>query len=325
MLVAGGCIDRPVGSGEETAGTTAAVTSSGATIGLSADGTSGASTETSSGVVGSTSSSSDEGVLDEGPWCSVPGEERIAHCTPDGGGQTFECDVIAQDCPVGEKCSPWANDGGAVWNATRCSPIDPEPDPLGAPCTVEGAAVSGIDSCERGAQCWAVDPRTLEGVCVAMCGGDSSDPVCDDPETTCVIANGGAIALCLPSCDPLLQDCAEALACTSSPGDGGFACMPLGGVPVVDGDACEHLNVCAAGSVCAIAEAVPDCVGAWGCCTPYCDLTVPGSCTAPGTQCVPWWEEGVGPPQFDDEGLCSAVPVRPEGGWLPVDDLRANL
>src|SRR5690606_38571371 len=43
---------------------------------------------------------------------------------PDVGGGGGECDVFAQDCPKGEKCMPWANDGGGSWNATTCSPVE---------------------------------------------------------------------------------------------------------------------------------------------------------------------------------------------------------
>ncbi|MEX1364969.1 MAG: hypothetical protein AB1Z98_17710, partial [Nannocystaceae bacterium] len=31
-----------------------------------------------------------------------------------------QCSLFAQDCPDGEKCMPWANDGGDAWNATIC-------------------------------------------------------------------------------------------------------------------------------------------------------------------------------------------------------------
>src|SRR5262245_16573954 len=31
-------------------------------------------------------------------------------CPPDVAGLEIECDLWAQDCPKGEKCTPWAND-----------------------------------------------------------------------------------------------------------------------------------------------------------------------------------------------------------------------
>ena len=87
-----------------------------------------------------------------------------------GGGGFNECDIEAQDCPEGEKCMPWANDGGDEWNGTRCSPIAKDPGPLGGPCLAEGSGTSGIDDCDLGLVCWQVDPKTNQGVCHAMCG-----------------------------------------------------------------------------------------------------------------------------------------------------------
>src|SRR5689334_19955710 len=63
-------------------------------------------------------------------------------------GSGVECDVWIDDCPVGTKCMPWANDGGNSWNATRCTPLAEDPNGIGEPCTVEGSPVTGIDDCE---------------------------------------------------------------------------------------------------------------------------------------------------------------------------------
>ena len=45
----------------------------------------------------------------------------------DGVIDENQCNPFTQDCPEGEKCMPWANDGGGSWNATRCSPISDNP------------------------------------------------------------------------------------------------------------------------------------------------------------------------------------------------------
>ena len=29
-----------------------------------------------------------------------------------GGGTSIPCDLYTQDCPAGDKCMPWGNDGG---------------------------------------------------------------------------------------------------------------------------------------------------------------------------------------------------------------------
>jgi hypothetical protein len=226
---------------------------------------------------------------------------------PDGGGAAFECDLFAQDCPDGEKCMPWANDGG-TWNATRCSPIDDNPGQPGDECSVEGNGASGIDSCDLAAMCWDVDPKTNMGLCVAMCTGDSSNPICDDPSTTCSIANDGAIVLCLPICDPILQDCPEGSACYPVAED--FVCGPdASGEMGAYGDPCAFINVCDPGLMCLDASATPNCESA-ACCSEVCDLSDPAgdaqcSGAAEGQTCTPWYEEGAAPPGYEDVGACA--------------------
>ncbi len=231
--------------------------------------------------------------------------------SPDGGAVTVECDLYVQDCPRGEKCMPWGNDGG-TWNATRCSPIADTPGQVGDPCTVEGGPTSGIDDCDIAMMCWDVDEETNMGTCVAMCQGSADTPLCDDPDTTCAIANDGVINLCLQSCDPILQDCPKGDGCYPVGQD--FVCAPdasdEGGAY---GDGCEFINACDPGLVCLAPETVPGCVGAIGCCTEVCDLTDAAgdaqcSGVMEGQQCEPWYEEGEGPPQLETVGVCVVPP-----------------
>jgi len=240
------------------------------------------------------------------------GDEMVGFIQdPDGGGVNIECDVWAQDCAEGEKCMPWANDGGSSWNATRCSPLDPNPAQIGDPCTVEGSGVSGIDNCDIASMCWDVDPETNMGTCAGFCSGSEANPVCEDPTTSCVIANEGGLSLCLPICDPLLQDCVEGQGCY--PIDDGFACAPdAGGEDGAYGEACAFINVCDPGMFCANPEAVPNCASE-GCCSPFCDMSDPdagAACpgAAGGQECVAWYEEGQAPPGFENVGAC-AIPA----------------
>jgi hypothetical protein len=166
---------------------------------------------------------------------------------PDGGVHN-ECDVWAQDCPEDEKCMPWSNDG-STWNATRCSALDPAAAQPGDECTVEGSGVSGIDNCALGSMCWDVDENNM-GVCVAFCMGTAANPVCENPNESCTIANEGVVILCLPNCDPLLQECQEGSACY--PVNDAFVCGPdVSGELGAYGDACEFINVCDPGLFCA--------------------------------------------------------------------------
>jgi hypothetical protein len=227
---------------------------------------------------------------------------------PDGGGVSIECSVWDQDCGEGEKCSAWANDGGSSWNATRCVPLDPNPAQPGDPCTVEGSGVSGIDTCDVSSMCWDVDPEMNVGTCVAFCTGSENAPVCDDPTTSCSIANDGTLILCLPTCDPLTQDCAEGQACY--PIDNSFVCAPdaSGEDQGADNDPCEFLNACDMGNICVNPAIVQGCpAGSGGCCQNVCDLTADPADQGCDTMetCEPWFEEGMVTPGFEDVGVCA--------------------
>jgi len=241
---------------------------------------------------------SDDGATDEG-GCNFL-------CPLDGGSGVFECDMFAQDCPEGEKCMPWANDGGNAWNATRCSPIDESPGQAGDECEVEGSGVSGLDDCDIATMCWDVDPETNMGTCAAMCSGDESNPLCEDPDTACINVNDGAIVLCLPLCDPLLQDCPDGQACYGI--DESFTCVPdASGEMGVYGDPCEFINACDPGLFCANADGVPGCAGTQGCCSEFCDLDDPTgdaqcSGSAGGQSCVTWSETPQ--PGLESVGAC---------------------
>ena len=224
----------------------------------------------------------------------------------DGGVHPLECEIYEQDCPEGERCVPWANDGG-TWNATRCSPIMREPNAVGEACEVEGDAVSGLDSCDLGLMCWDVDPASGVGTCEALCGGTEGNPTCGDPSTECTVFVEHVLPLCLQLCDPLIQDCADP-SHTCIPSGGAFTCAPLpAGGGAAHGSQCDNLNDCAPGLFC-VADAVAGCDGP-GCCTTVCDVSVetpdaqcPGF--GEGESCVQWFEEGAGfGPQYE-VGVC---------------------
>jgi hypothetical protein len=220
--------------------------------------------------------------------------------TPDDTPSSLECDVwTGMPCMRGEKCMPWDNTGSGSWNATRCSPVAPDPAGLGEPCTVEGSGVSGIDDCDAFSMCWGVNPETNQGTCVPFCKGSESKPICDDPCSGCTLTSSGVLILCLPICDPLAQQgCPEGQGCYGV--SNGFSCVPNAAEPDAGwpGDPCEFVNTCQPGSFCAAADLVPGCRGSFGCCVPFCDLTgaEPCAATRAGVECVPWYEPGQAPP-----------------------------
>jgi len=228
---------------------------------------------------------------------------------PDGGTGERECSIWDQDCPTGEKCMPYANDGGAAWNSTRCSAVDPTPATIGDVCAVEGDGVSGIDNCEIGSMCWDVDGETNQGTCIAFCTGTEASADCADPGAECSIANDGVLVLCLPSCDPVLQDCATGQACYGI--DDAFVCAPDASGPDLGqfADPCEFINACDPGLGCFNGAGVPGCVGAAGCCSTFCDITDPTATencpgAAGGQECIPIFEEGQAPAGYENVGLC---------------------
>ena len=239
----------------------------------------------------------------EGESSGDPGSNFLG--TPDLGDGAYECDPYAQNCPPGQKCMYWANDGGSSWNATGCFEIDPDPDEVGEPCTVEGSGTTGIDSCVFGAMCWDVDPETNEGTCVEMCAGSYFEPFCSDPSTMCA---GRGPYLCLPSCCPIEQDCPEGQACY--PIQDTFTCAPdaSGDVGAL-GDACEFINVCDPGLICLDSSVLPPgypCESAAGCCAALCE-THQSTCSRldPALECTLWYGEGEAPPGLERLGVCT--------------------
>ena len=219
---------------------------------------------------------------------------------------TGECDVFAQDCPEGEKCAAYADDGGSSWNNTKCVAVTGDGQ-HGDPCTTEGGGTTGVDDCALGFMCWdVVDDK---GTCVALCTGSADAPKCID-DLVCVIANDGVLNLCLTPCDPLLQDC---------PGDD--LCIPNGEefVCVLDAsgeegqvhDVCEFVNACAKGLTCQdAATASSECdPAAAGCCEPFCEFP-DGACPAADQVCFQWFDP-VSLPK-DDPKLAIGVCVIPQ-------------
>lgn len=221
----------------------------------------------------------------------------LAHCTP------FECSQWDQDCPRGEKCMPWANDGGPQWNASRCAPVAEDPAAVGEPCFVEGSAVSGLDDCELGSMCFHVDPETLEGVCVAQCAGSPENPQCPGASQCTQDANGDLL-VCLPSCNPLTPGECGSGVCL--PTGSSFTCFPSSDDALGPGEVCESTNACIPGLACLPGNAVG--CDATDCCTAFCDLTAgdPNPICAADQTCTPWYD-GEAPRGLENVGVCVGV------------------
>lgn len=273
-----GSTTRDPSPGEDTRSTPPAVTTAMAT------------TSTTSPPVDVSGGSVDTGVLDTG---EIP----------------EDCSLLAQDCPAGYKCMPYSNDGGNAWNDTMCVPLVDDPRAVGEPCMLESSELNGLDDCDGTSMCWDVDLETLEGTCVAFCIGDESDPTCADPCDLCAIGGDGVLALCLPTCDPVAQNCGDGQGCY--PISDFFGCGPDASMPDMGiGSPCGFINDCPAGLFCIESFDLPNCEGGLGCCTPACAVGGFDSCPAlfPGTVCTPWFDE---PPPLErclasEPGVCAS-------------------
>jgi hypothetical protein len=86
-------------------------------------------------------------------------------CGQDGGGWPGE------QCFADTKCVPQVPDRWGLW-PSDCRPIVGS-DPVGSPCTSEGAAPSanGVDSCDGQGVCWngALQSEPFAGTCLGYC------------------------------------------------------------------------------------------------------------------------------------------------------------
>ncbi|MEZ4451618.1 MAG: hypothetical protein R3B09_19255 [Nannocystaceae bacterium] len=294
------CSGGPAPMGSSASATTTSTTDDAASSTLpvsSSSGDAGASSSTTTATASTTASTAS----------TASTTERETGCASLCDDPDRACDLWSQDCPEGEKCTAWAKGGGA-WNATKCVPIDPDPEAPGEPCSAEGDGARGVDTCAKGSICVNIDPVTHEGYCVAFCAGVESECVADPasccaPGFFCSITGCSACALCLQRCDPIAQDCAR-------PGeycyavDGGFQCLPdVSGDMGAAGDPCDFVNACDPGTVCGSVDALPGCdPDAAGCCVPLCSLDAP-ECP-PETGCQAWYDPGDAPRGYESLGAC---------------------
>jgi hypothetical protein len=232
------------------------------------------------------------------------GSSSTTGSTGDGGEPGSEpCDLFAQECPEGEKCTLYAKEGSSYLDWSKCVPVTGDGKP-GEPCTTVGGGLSGIDDCEEGAMCWDIDAEN-EGFCIEMCSGSAASPVCKDPDASyCHINSDGVVNLCRPYCDPLIQDCTDDALCI--PLYGQFLCVPAPNQLGQLFDPCELANDCERGLMCSPSASAIECdADVQACCLPFCDLTDAGaSCPGVGQSCVSFYGENMGPEKYAKVGVC---------------------
>lgn len=284
----------PFGCNSERQDTTEAPSTTNPSGSTTAEPVTGGATSTGTGVDGTT---------------GVP-TTTVDDSTGGAGGQ---CNLFIQDCPEGQKCSAFSEDGGIFPNGTRCVPVGPNPVGPGDDCVVEGKFGDGIDNCEKGSLCLDIENDGM-ATCVAYCTGSMDDPECPNQDSDrCSFLFEPTVPLCFPSCDPLIQNCGPGEACVpneaalSAPF---FVCMPrvFPQAPGSYGDACIALSGCDPGNLCIFGENLPSCAGVY-CCSVWCDLTANEPCAQfdPTLKCVPWFEPGQETPGYENVGICGIM------------------
>ncbi len=217
---------------------------------------------------------------------SSTGTTPTTGCVGDCGRDlpAIDCDLLAQDCPPGNKCS-------SNGDVTFCAPLDPSPGVPGDACTI---TAKGVDSCAAGSFCW------VDKVCHAICSPDA-DPSCP-PGQACI--NGDGLAqLCVASCNPLIQDCPEGQECVI-PSSNLPVCAPdISGAGGEPGDVCEFTNGCDPGNQCDQTDSVPACAGS-SCCAPFCDASLPVTTCPMGQTCLIFYAAGTAPAGLENLGTC---------------------
>jgi hypothetical protein len=269
----------------------------------SADTTSGEPTETSSSTETTTNTSPESS--DETTATTETGTEECDAGTldwcDDGDFPEFnECDLFAQDCPVDEKCVPFA-ENGPTWDNAKCVPVLGAGAP-GEPCTTDGV-VEATDDCDATSFCFGFDQDNLGGSCHPFCTGNISMPECIDGWACAVPAEGPPF--CLQECDPLGDTCGAGSECTWT--GTMFGCVDEGGAAQT-GEACTFVNDCDSGLLCVVGPALAGCADD-GCCTPFCSLMAgDGPCQMINAEhvCEPFFSEP--PVGSEDVGVCVLAP-----------------
>lgn len=189
------------------------------------------------------------------------------------------CDSFAQDCPDGEKCTPYIPGNAGAYVETKCVHVTGQDKP-GDSCMSEGP-LSGIDSCIKGAKCWDVSIDGV-GTCIALCTGSADAPICDPPSTC---KSSGSLSMCITYCNPLLQDCPSPTeACY------GETCAPnVSGEEGQANDPCEFINDCDEGLMCFYSDWVGKGCASENCCSPFCEFP-DGACPNADQVCVQFFE-----------------------------------
>lgn len=254
-------------------------------------GVDGSGDGTTSSGTGTTSNATESGDEDEtgSDTTSTPDVQEV-------------CDVFDQEsCDDGEKCAPVATEGSSFdWNV--CVPVLGDKQ-RGENCERLGEGLDGLDDCGVGLFCSAFLGSGEPGRCIEHCSGPLVEASCSDG-FKCEVYACGCVPLCRQLCHPLdPMDC-EFPEEVCVPYTDDFICRTQAGTGGGQNSTCNFFSACDLGLFCGHGALIPGC-DTGQCCTSYCQV---GANTCPdanlGVECVPWFEEGEGPPEYQDVGAC---------------------
>jgi hypothetical protein len=135
----------------------------------------------------------------------------------DASSATVACDVVAQNCPIGERCT--ILDELPQGRKNQCLPQTGAAT-VGASCT---RRVFGDDDCDRGALCGTFADGDR---CLALCDGDAD---CKGSDRCYSLGNGpdSRAGACLPTCTVFAHGCATNRQCGLYPDPDGTRLLPF--------------------------------------------------------------------------------------------------
>lgn len=222
------------------------------------------------------------------------------------------CDIWSPNCPAGQKCAPYSSDGSLTLDDFACVDVLGDLE-HGEACTILGDTItSGLDTCERGAWCFAPDPTVFEGTCLQHCTGSQLYPYCP-LASECLLSALGTPAVCVQDCHPFDRPCSHPNFHCVPFEDGGWACgHDLESAAKLHGEPCTFANACQRGHVCAPLAVVPNggCTQGDSCCTKLCTVGAANDCPNAdlGEVCVPYYTHITPPVGYEDVGYCALPP-----------------
>jgi hypothetical protein len=230
------------------------------------------------------------------------------------GGECGSVDCSPGDpmaCAEGEKCAPYICGSGCCTDTARCVEVLGD-KAFDEDCTRD--RVAGNDDCAPTLYCMPNDGTTGgegPGKCMQFCDPTSANATqCDDLGVAgghCFNFNNGTFPVCVPTCDPIAQDCEKAEQGCYFAVDNYFCTNPTDSISGDGGQGseCDTEQGCKAGFACAPKDLFADCTTESngvinGCCSQYCDTSKDDECPT-GMSCIDLEGDA---PGLENVGVC---------------------